>query len=79
WKRGEILPKKDSSCPSSFAAIVVSYMALPFLLVFSTSHYSEDQHRKATLFSENRLKTAQASATHRQRRKKWGTSNSGGG
>ena len=33
WKWGEILPKKDSSCLSSFAAIVVSYMVLPLLVL----------------------------------------------
>ena len=31
-KRGEILPKNALSWPSSFAAIVVSYMVLPLLV-----------------------------------------------
>ncbi len=31
-KWGEILPKKDLSWPSNFAAIVVSYMVLSFLV-----------------------------------------------
>ena len=43
--------------------------------MFSTSYYTEDRTRKATLFPQNRFKNAQASATHRQRRKNWGTSN----
>ena len=33
WKWGEILPKNALSCPSSFVAIVVSYMASPRLFV----------------------------------------------
>ena len=42
-------PQKDSSCLSSFAAIVVSYMPLPRLFVQGLRNYSEDHSDEATL------------------------------